>query len=119
MGIPALQMWEAIWRSNARVVFHEDNEAMIRVCTTGRNPTMRHLGRVHKVDVAWLHERFTDDTYDLVYTKTDVMQADLFTEGYTRVDKWEHAVSLITVVRYATWSNHPVPVTGGPVGDDT
>ena len=34
--------------------FREDNEAMICVCETDKNPTMRHLGRAHGVSVAWL-----------------------------------------------------------------
>ena len=38
--------------------FHEDNQTMIRVVETGRNPTMRHLGRTHYIQVSWLNERF-------------------------------------------------------------
>ncbi len=42
--------------------FQEDNQAMIRVIETGRNPTKRHLGRVHRVATSWLHERLGIDT---------------------------------------------------------
>ena len=57
-GIPAQQLWNVILGRQAGLVFNEDNHAMIRVCQTGRNPTMRHLGPTHRVSVAWLHERF-------------------------------------------------------------
>ena len=39
-------------------MFFEDNQAMIRVIETGKNPTMRYLHRTHRVSVAWLHEVF-------------------------------------------------------------
>ena len=38
------------------LLFHEDNQAMIRVVATGKNPTMRYLVRTHRVSVAWLHD---------------------------------------------------------------
>ena len=59
-GIPALELWNVLLGRELRLVFHEDNQAMIAVCGSGKNPTMRHLGRTHKVDVAWLHERFSN-----------------------------------------------------------
>ena len=59
-GLPAKQLWNIILEGSAGLVFHEDNQAMIRVCQTGRNPTMRHLGRTHSVSVAWLHEWFAE-----------------------------------------------------------
>ena len=42
----------------AKLYFHEDNEAMIQVCRHGRNPTMRHIGRVHGISVSFLHQEF-------------------------------------------------------------
>ena len=32
---------------------HGDNEAILQVCRTGRNPTMRHLGRTHGISITW------------------------------------------------------------------
>ena len=39
-----------------RLIFHEDNTAMISVCKNGRNPTMRWLGRVHGLAINFLHQ---------------------------------------------------------------
>ena len=64
-GIPAVELWEMLLGRDLRVIFHEGNQAMIQVCKTGRNPTMRHLNRTHKVDVARLHERFASEDYEL------------------------------------------------------
>ena len=66
-GIPALQLMDALTGNKHAHTLHfkEDNQAMIRVCETGRNPTMRHIGRLHGVSVAWLAERFVEDCFEL------------------------------------------------------
>ena len=58
IGIPALELWSVVLdRPDLRITFHEDNQAMIKVMESGRNPTMRHVGRTHRVSIAWLHVR--------------------------------------------------------------
>ena len=84
VGLPALQLWDRLLPQPAHILFHEDNQAMIRICETGRNPTMRHLGRTHRVDVAWLHERFASPDVTLQYVVTDEQCADIFTKGFQR-----------------------------------
>jgi hypothetical protein len=79
VGIPALSLWDVLLQRDAVLVVHDDNSAMIQVCRTGRNPTMRHLGRTHRVNVHWLHERFSEPCYQLVYAETKAMRADIFT----------------------------------------
>jgi hypothetical protein len=56
IGIPCLELWGQVLGRDMVCNFHEDNGAMIQVCKTGRNQTMRHLGRTHRIDVHWLHE---------------------------------------------------------------
>ena len=60
VGIPALILWDRVVGKESKVIFMEDNEATIRICQSGKNPTMRHLGRTHRVSTSWLHERFTE-----------------------------------------------------------
>ncbi len=62
IGIPARDLWEVLLRKDIPLFFHEDNQAMIQVVKTGKNPTMRHLGRVHRIAVGWLHERWEAGT---------------------------------------------------------
>ena len=68
--IPALDMWDALLPKYCGQ-FHGDNTAMIRVVQTNRNPTMKQLGRVHGVSIAFLHETLADPEStcrcDLVY----------------------------------------------------
>ena len=40
------------------VVHCVGNQAMMEVIRTGRNPTMRHLGRVHGVCIGFMHEQY-------------------------------------------------------------
>ena len=87
-GLPALQLWNIILQRLAGFVFHEDNQAMIRVCQTGRNPTMRHLGRTHRISVAWLHERFAELGIDLRFEMTHRQAADIYTKAFHELLKW-------------------------------
>ena len=56
LALPALSFVEEIF---SKVIVHVcgDNQAMLCVMKTGRNPTMRHLSRTHRVSIAWLHEQ--------------------------------------------------------------
>ena len=81
---------------------------MIQVCKTGKNPTLRHLGRTHRVDVHWLHERFGESCYKLIYEITSAMRADILTKGFVDTEKWRHALMLIHHVDPKTfWKFNP------------
>jgi hypothetical protein len=99
--LPTYDMWDALLPSGYRAVFHEDNQACIRVIKSGRNPTMKHLGRVHRVSIGWLYERLgneeTRDPCDFEDTGTDFMAADIYTKAFTDPDKWAHALRLINL----------------------
>ena len=70
VGLPALQLWHTILPQRPTILIHEDNQAMLRVIETGKNPTMRYLHRTHRVNVSWLHERFKGKKdLDIVYEK--------------------------------------------------
>ena len=61
---------------------------MIAVVRTGRNPTMRHLGRVHGVDVEYLHRQYLTHAVAMSYIPTSQMAADIYTKEFTDGDKW-------------------------------
>ena len=44
-------------RQEALLYVFEDNEAVIKMITKGRNPTMRHVSRTHRVALDWLFGR--------------------------------------------------------------
>ena len=41
----------------AMLYIFEDNEAVIKMIIKGRNPTMRHISRTHRVSLDWLFDR--------------------------------------------------------------
>ena len=80
-GLPNLDLWHTVLPHKPCIMFFEDNQAMIRVIETGKNPTMRYLHRTHRVSVAWLHEVFKGDHLRLMYEISARMAADIFTKG--------------------------------------
>ncbi len=82
-GLPALSLWHVLLPHQPPLFFHEDNQAMIHVVTTGRNPTMRYLHRTHRVSVSWLHEVYKRDDVVLMYEDSAKMAADIYTKGFT------------------------------------
>ena len=57
-GLPATYVWDTLLQPGQTkrkivTVFHEDNQTMIRAVKSGRNPTMRHMGRTQYVQIKW------------------------------------------------------------------
>ena len=77
---------------------HEDNQAMLRILETGRNPTMRYLSRTHRVAVAWLHEVCQSERIIVGYEESARMCADVFTKMFQDAAKWRDARVLINVL---------------------
>ena len=100
--LPALDMCDKILPGGYDACFHEDNQAMIRVIETGRNPTMRYLHRTHRISIATLHEIITGQVADTKisceYTTSAEMAADIFTKGFTDKHKWKHATKSIGII---------------------
>ena len=61
-GLPLAGILEAlnagVPNATSTVIHCVDNQAMMEVVRTGRNPTMRHLGRVHGVCSGFMHEQY-------------------------------------------------------------
>ena len=97
-GIPALDLWQVLTgREHVSCTLHEDNETMIRVMQTGRNPTMRHLNRTHGVDISGMKEQIERRLIDVKYTQTDRQCADIHTKAFDNKDKWNWAMNQINV----------------------
>ena len=74
---------------------------MIMVVNSGKNPTMRHIGRVHHVSLAWLHERLGRhkgrDATILFYQTSENMSADIYTKSFKDKPGWTQAQRLINI----------------------
>jgi hypothetical protein len=127
-GLPALPLWELLLARKLRIQWWEDNSAVIQIMTTGRNPTIRYMGRTHKVDLSFLHEVASGPCCSLRHCHTDLMAADIFTKPFLVDAKWTHARMLIGVVTTGElWSGpaakprgaRPAPAAPAPVPTPT
>ena len=73
--------------------FFEDNEAVIKMITKGRSPTMRHVSRTHRVALDWLFDRSNlDPKIQIKYIDTKNQLADILTKGNFTHDEWNHCL---------------------------
>ena len=81
---------------------------------SGKNPTLRYLGRTHRVDLAWLFERFKECAYDLKYCTSEEQCADIFTKPFTLKEKWQQATRLIGHMTYEELFDPNMPAIRPP-----
>ena len=111
-GLPALHLWERLLKGTPRIQFHEDNTTAAHSIRTGRT-NIRHLGRTHRVALAWLHERLLADEYDLLVESSALQAADIFTKAFTDKVKWKSVCDLILHVDPKVYWVAPSPPAGG------
>ena len=96
VAYPALDLWSVLLPS-ARLVCHEDNDVAMRICQSGRNQTMRYVGRTHGMSIAWLHEQYKAGNYQIQWTASHEMAADIFTKAFTNPEAWSSSCWLVSV----------------------
>ena len=76
-------------RQEALLYLFEDNEAVIKMITKGRSPTMRHVSRTHRVALDWLFDRINLDPKIQIKNIDNKNQlADILTKGNFTRDEW-------------------------------
>ena len=79
----------------------EDNEAVIKVITKGRSPTMRHVSRTHRVALDWLFDRMNlDPKIQIKYIDTKKQLADILTKGNFTRDELTHLLCLFNISHF-------------------
>ena len=117
MGIPSLSIWETLSGSSPKLLFHDDNQGMIGVVRSGRNPTMRHLERTHGISITSLHEHFVRDNFVLMYEVTSKMAADIHTKGFKSPLAWNRACMLINLLDHGDISSKELSDMVSPTTD--
>jgi hypothetical protein len=86
--------------TSASTHLHGDNEATVAILRSGRNPTMRHLGRAHGTNLRWIHDEVVSGRMALGYIETTRMRADIITKFYPKrkAETWRHVKSVINVL---------------------
>jgi hypothetical protein len=96
-AIPTLSLLDTIFERKVHLRMMEDNEAMIKICHSVKNPTMRYLNRTRKVGVAWLMEVFNLPKCDVCKIDTKLQAADIGAKRITCVDTWHNNCVLINL----------------------
>jgi hypothetical protein len=96
-GMPALTLLETILRRKVHLCVMEDNEAMIKICHSGKNPTMRYLNHTRKVGVSWLMNVFKLPEIDVCKIDAKLQAADIGTKRITCLDTWRSNCVLINL----------------------
>ena len=92
----------------------EDNQAAIQIIRNGRNPTLRHVNRTHRVSADWLTEVFRKDKQaKLQYCKTEDQAADIFTKPFPSAAKWNIALKGINMLGPSYLRAPPKPTHKG------
>ena len=98
IGLPSIELWDALLPHRPKMYFLEDNQAMLQCIRTCKNSSMRHLLRTHRISVAFLHERYRNGDFLFAHENGVNMPADIFTKAFTDKAKWKRARQLINVV---------------------
>ena len=105
MGLPVISLWRTIAKRLPRLLFHDDNQGMISVVRSRRNPTMRHLERTHGIAITSLREHFTRDHFVLMYEVPSKMAADIHAKGFKNPLAWKRACMLINLIKHEDLSS--------------
>ncbi len=98
MGVPVVDLWRIVSGQEPQIIFHDDNQAMIAVIRSGKNPMMRHIERSHGISIVWMHEMFLLSYIILIYEITSKMAADIHTQAFRDPMAWKRACLSINVL---------------------
>ena len=89
-------------RQEALLYMFEHDEAVIKMISKGRSPTMRHVSRTHRVALDWFFDRINlDCNIQIKYIETKNQLADILTKGnFTRVE-WNHLLNLFNISHFS------------------
>ena len=85
----------------ARLVILEDNDAVIKLILKGRSLALRHIARVHRIDLDWLIARVREDPgIDIKFFGTKYQIAHILTKAIYTSEQWYVFSTL------HKWGNH-------------
>ena len=71
---------ETLVETRVPVIFKQDNQATITVIRSGYSAKLQSANRVHRVNLASVHEQFEDGVFDMEYCNAEVQLANALTK---------------------------------------
>ena len=102
-GIPAVDLWQYLLADGGEICidFHEDNNTAVTVMRSGYSAAMRNIERTHGVCLRSLAEQMKRSYFNLMFERSALMAADIYTKHFTGRPEWELACKLICHLRPA------------------
>jgi hypothetical protein len=101
-GMPTLALLSTIVGREVTLSMMDDNEAMIEMCYSGKNPTMRYLNRTREVGISWLMDVFKIPDVKLYIIDAKMQVADVGIQRITCVETWPSNCVLINLANKDT-----------------
>ena len=95
-GIPMQCLFETILNRPIHLVCQQDNASVIQIVHGGYSAKLRHLKKVHKLNLSALYEAFDFPDVFLQYVKSASQRADPFTKALEPC-KWPAALDLLHI----------------------
>ena len=74
-------MFETILNKPIDLICQQDNASVIQIVHGGYRPKLRHMKKVHKLNLPSLYEVFEDPKVKLQHVKTTLQRADPLTKA--------------------------------------
>ena len=97
-ALPMLDLWDTLLGRHVQLVVMEDNQATMKIAKRGYSSKLRHVQRVHKVNISSIAEVLSSEEVSIEYCPTDLQSADVFTKALTPA-KWDNALDLLGIRR--------------------
>ena len=95
-AIPMQDLWETVLDRPVVLTCFQDNSSVIQIIKAGYSPKLRHMKKVHKLNLSALYEIFECPDVLINYIKTSMQRADPFTKSLAP-NQWDAALGLMSI----------------------
>lgn len=102
-------------RWTPKITIREDNTTCISTNTSGKNGQMKELERAFGVYVSWNSARLSSGDYEITYTRSHDMSADVYTKGFDDAGLFQRLLLLTNLYSPEQWESglmRPEPLLG-------
>ena len=101
-------MLETLTESNVEIVFEQDNQATITILEAGYSAKLRGANRVHRVNIASIHEQLEQKVLSLDYCMSEDQRAN----SLTKIMPPMHWPEALNQYRSIVYRSAAMPLTG-------
>jgi len=95
-AVPMQDLFDLVLNRPISLVCQQDNASVIQMVHGGYSARLRHLKKVHRLNLSASYELFNDPQVTLQYIKSALQRADPFTKALEPC-KWTAALELLNI----------------------